>query len=301
MDRKTKKQKEKNKKKKAVALIKIAAQEDEQRKLARAEGLKKYHQIEVNEAQKYQQAIEAALNLGQMAQNSVYQEKEKDWALLGGIANGIAGPGAGISTAFNAMQENERIREENAKRRQQGAVMKAYYINLAVRASQNRPSVLSMEQLNKKYEAIMSWSPDTLFSFIKIISKGARRDDISDAVTVSIKWEQTNKSICIDGTLRAKIYAYPENKCVGCAYLVFPKEGTAKFSGEISGVCAFPKIEARHYYAKIEPVDLWELAPKGKKSKTDNLTLEKHREIVAKYEKDYQDELAWENSLNQKR
>ena len=295
----TREQEKESKKEREIALIKITPQEEKQKKYAHIEGLEKYHQMDVDDAKDYQKGIDAARELGIILQKSVYQEKEKDWALLGGIANGIAGPGAGISTAVNAMQENERIRAENAKRRQQGAEMNAFYQDLAFRAAQKKPVARTMEQLDKEYDAIMSWSPKTLFSRIIIKSKTAISDWKSGAVNVSVEWEQKNKSLCIDGALRAKIYA--ENKCVGCAYLVLPKEGTAKLSGKISGVCARPQIEASDYSVEIEPVDLWELAPKGKKSKTDNLTLEKHREIVAKYEKDFQDELAWENSLNQKR
>lgn len=39
---------------------------------------------------------------------------EGDWATLGGIASGIAGPAAGLATAVNVQSENERIRAQNA-------------------------------------------------------------------------------------------------------------------------------------------------------------------------------------------
>lgn len=42
-------------------------------------------------------------------------EKEKDWALAGGIASGIAGSGAGVATALNVQRENEEIRRKNAE------------------------------------------------------------------------------------------------------------------------------------------------------------------------------------------
>lgn len=42
-------------------------------------------------------------------------QKEKDWAVHGGIADGIAGPAAGVATAAKVMRENERIREQNAQ------------------------------------------------------------------------------------------------------------------------------------------------------------------------------------------
>lgn len=45
------------------------------------------------------------------------QEKEKDWAVLGGLASGLAGGGAGIATAVNTQLENQQIRDRNETRR----------------------------------------------------------------------------------------------------------------------------------------------------------------------------------------
>lgn len=42
------------------------------------------------------------------------QKKESDWAIRGGIAEGIAGPAAGLAVALNTMQSNEEIRAYNA-------------------------------------------------------------------------------------------------------------------------------------------------------------------------------------------
>lgn len=42
------------------------------------------------------------------------QKKEADWAIIGGIAEGIAGPAAGLAAAVNTMESNAKIREHNA-------------------------------------------------------------------------------------------------------------------------------------------------------------------------------------------
>lgn len=42
-------------------------------------------------------------------------EKEKDWAVHGGLASGIAGPVAGAVVAAKVMAENEQIRQRNAQ------------------------------------------------------------------------------------------------------------------------------------------------------------------------------------------
>ena len=54
-------------------------------------------------------------------------EKEKNWATHGGIASGLAGPGAGIATALNTMQENEKIRERNALQREAVSAVNTYF------------------------------------------------------------------------------------------------------------------------------------------------------------------------------
>ena len=43
-------------------------------------------------------------------------EKEKDWAVSGGIASAIGGAGAGIASAVNTQMENAEIRRRNAER-----------------------------------------------------------------------------------------------------------------------------------------------------------------------------------------
>jgi len=43
-------------------------------------------------------------------------EKEKDWAVSGGLASGIGGVGAGIASAINTQMENAEIRKRNAER-----------------------------------------------------------------------------------------------------------------------------------------------------------------------------------------
>lgn len=54
-------------------------------------------------------------------------EKEKNWATHGGIASGLAGPGAGIATALNTMQENEKIKERNALQREAVSAVNTYF------------------------------------------------------------------------------------------------------------------------------------------------------------------------------
>lgn len=261
--------------------------ENEQKKYAHLEGLQKYYQMNNDDVQKYQRGIEAMRELGMIMQRSVYQEKEKDWAIWGGIADGIAGPIAGIATAVNTMSDNKRIQSENATRREWGRKQNEFYQDLANQAQSECPRSISMMQLEKKYDTVLSWKPTTLFSLIKIKSTENKVDTQTGAVTVNVNWEQEDKSVCIDGSLRAKLYT-KDGMCAGCAFLVLPKMGTVGFKGTLSGICVSPK-PSTEYTVKIEPCNLWELAPKGSATfrNNDNLTDDEHRRLVSNSENDF--------------
>lgn len=264
-----------------------AKQEQEERQLANMEGLDKYHKMDTDAAREYQEGVAAIRRLGIMVQQSVYQEKESDWAVLGGIADGMAGPAAGIVTAANAIQDNARVKAENAARRAWGVEQNAFYQDLASQAEQKSPIALSMEELQRKYAAILSWAPSTLFSLVSLSDTKVEVDAQTGAVTVSTSWSQKDKSICIDGSFRAKIYT-SDGKCAGCAYLILPKVGTAGFKGRLSGICAYPK-PSDSYTVKVEPANLWELTLKDNSAfrKTDNLSVAEHRKIVSDSETEF--------------
>lgn len=261
--------------------------EEKERQLAHMEGLSKYHQMNEDEIKQHLEGVAKIRELGFIMQQSVYQEKEKDWAVLGGIAEGIAGPAAGIATAVDAIQDNARIKAENAARREWGAQQNQSYQKLADRAADEGPQSLSMSELNEKYDVILSWKPSTLYSFIELSDTKIDVDAQTGAVTVSVHWTQERRyrlaGLCIDGALRAKLYTC-FGEYAGCAYLVLPKEGTAKSSGTLSGICVKPKAQTiDQYTVKIEPVDLWEFASKGNATKltSDKLKDSAHRKIVA--------------------
>lgn len=268
-----------------------SALEQKQRTLAYLEGLEKFHTMDVADAEAYKEGIEAMRLVGMLMQESVYQEKKNDWSIVGGIADGIAGPAAGISAAVNTINENAKIDAENAARREWGKKQNAHYQDLANQAAAQRPHALTISELQKKYTAIMAWSPDTLFSIIKFKTPTVAVDDVTGAVTVTVDWEQNDRSLCIDGAIRAKLYS-EKGKCSGCAFLVLPKVGTSKFKGRLSGICSMPK-QANQYNVVLEPINLWELASTNNPSyrKCDNLTYEQHQKIVQRYDELFEAEM----------
>ena len=63
------------------------------------------------------------------------QQQETSWAIMGGIADGIAGPGAGVATALNVQAKNAQIRAQNQAN--MTAVMPAY-MSISSSAAGNR-------------------------------------------------------------------------------------------------------------------------------------------------------------------
>ncbi len=263
------------------------ATENDQRRLSKYEGLGKYVEMHAIEVANYQKGIQAMREIGVMMERSVYQEKEKDWAIHGGIAQGIAGPIAGIAAAANTMQENAKIQAQNAARREWAAKQNQFYQELANEAEQNQPRPISRYQLQQKYDAILSWAPSTLFALLEFSEPKVEITPQIGSVSVTVSWSQQDRSLCIDGSLRAKLYG-EDGACAGCAYLVLPKVGTTGFRGTLSGICAQPK-KSKTYTVVIEPINLWELAPKGKpvSSNSDHLSDEEHRRLVADGERKF--------------
>ena len=236
---------------------KYLEKENEQKHLSTLRGLEKYRAMDEADAAAYARGVEAIRQLGMIMQESVYQEKEKDWAVLGGLADGVAGPVAGIATAANAIQENVRIREENEARRAWGVQQNLYMSNLAAQAEEKRPYAMSMEELQKHFRADFWKKPSEFMKMLNMETVKIHPEPDSHAVTIVASWTR-KEDICIDGSIRAMLYD-DEHRYLGCAYLALPKVGTASERGEISGICANP-LSKNIASVEYEAISLWELA-----------------------------------------
>ena len=276
--------------------------ESVEKDLAYSKGFEKIYKSNTEDIERQQRTANNLRTIGYLMEKSVYQEEKVDWAVQGGIASGIAGTGAGIIAAASAMKKNAEIEEKNKAAREWGHQQNLSFQNMADRVSKNNIPLLSMDTIQKTYEIITSWSPDTLFSYLKFDDPTINVDQETKSITVSVSWHQQDRSICIDGAIRAKIYDIYK-KCVGCAHLALPTEGTKNFKGSLSGICATPSqttidiIDSSTYTVELEPIDLWELGLKNLPShkKTDGLTLEQHQKIVADYANAYNNE--FQNSV----
>ena len=208
---------------------------------------------------------------------------------MSGLASHVGGSGAGLYTAIDIAKKNEQISKRNEERIKSAAKTCLEISDLEYQAKKNRSKVI--DSISSEYVADLSWSPNTLFSKIKFHSIKLVLDDITGAISVFVSWKKDDLFLCIDGAIRAKLYT-ERGEYAGCAYLILPEEGTKEVSGELHGVCPYPK-PALEYEMVLEPIDLWEIRKRDSKPfrQTDNLSDEQHRRIVAEYRQNYEKEI----------
>lgn len=167
----------------------------------------------------YEEGQKAIRELGFLLSTSVSQEKKKDWAFLGGLADGIAGPGAGISVAANAIAENMEIEKRNAQARQAAnQTIRSLYAdasNLSADISdlENERKLMQYHLQAAKNKVVMEQhATDEIFEKLKITAKVTKRKDCEGLeVIVTLKNDfkvnvPENVQVAVDGTLSAKVF-----------------------------------------------------------------------------------------------
>ncbi len=231
------------------------------KKKSEAVGLDKIIVCEEQEAYNYSQGIAAMKTLGNAIGSSAYVEKERNWAVEGGIAQGIGGVAAGVSAAVNAMQENERIRDRNEANKKWAADTRDKFLQQARDAERNRPQSSNMKILESQYRVDFCDSPLALYGKLQEMTASVCIDNQNAAILmVKVSFPNSfnrGRDLCIDGALRGKVYD-KDSKLVGCAYLPFPKYGIDEMGSALLGYVMVDKLNPP-YSVKITPINLWRL------------------------------------------
>ena len=136
-------------------------------------------------------------------------QKESDWAIMGGIANGIAGPAAGVVAALDTQAHNASIRAQNQA--YVNGAMPAF-MNLTGSAQSMRSQADSLEKkMNETDEKLISDCQEqdvfNLLSFkdtvVMVSETGAVR--VNTTVQAKKKLKIGNFPAVIDGTINAHI------------------------------------------------------------------------------------------------
>ena len=193
-------------------------------------------------------------------------EQEHDWAVMGGFANGLAGPGAGIATAVNAQIENAQIRARNSQLLHETADIRGQMILTGAKQRNALQASCSeiIDRINAtKTKLIGKDSPEAClkalhFENTKIaVSKtGTCTVDAKVGLKRSEYYIFGDVKATIDGTIQGEIY--DGNKKIGTANLVLPLDGVPNANMiAIKGICLFCGQPGKKYTVKFNAENLW--------------------------------------------
>lgn len=162
------------------------------------------------------------------------QKKEGDWAIAGGIANGIAGPAAGMLAASQVMANNQKIQQHNEMMRRTSSNILSGMSGI----SSDRKSLVELkskalrrQQEAKRKIALPGHSSNDIWKHIqagknKIVKSETGVLHISLAVRIEEPFVlDVPKGVgtVLDGTLKAEVWF--DNKNLGTAYFPLPVDG----------------------------------------------------------------------------
>ena len=187
------------------------------------------------------------------------QQKERDWATWGGIADGIAGFGAGVSTAVDIQMQNMQIRAENEKRRRAALPGYMFMTNSAQGNRRNADEIMK-EIENFKLKLV---SDEPAAELMKKISFSNTDVLVSETGTAMVCTSASLDSkfrifddvpAIVDGTIIAEIY--DGDQLCGTAQLVLPIYGLGQ-NIPLNGICIDCCKPGKSYTAKFTAKNLW--------------------------------------------
>ncbi len=217
-----------------------------------------------------ERAAESARILGEAIATSAYQEKKADWAIMGGIASGIAGPGAGAAVAIDTMNKNAEIDARNNQNKAAAFKMGMDVWDLSDKAL-NDVSKLK-EKLNNTYELIDETREkivldnprnEELFNYLNVNSKSVQKQS-NNALKITLSINNAYKpdvpdavTMVVDGMLKATIYS--EEKYIGEVNIALPTFGLDCINRTVNltTYCDTYLPKNTSYDVKVECRNLW--------------------------------------------
>lgn len=204
-----------------------------------------------NEAKNQQDYARIILNMG--------QQKERDWAIWGGLAEGIAGVGAGVSTAIDIQMQNFEIRAENERRRQEA--LPAYML-ITESAQQNKKNADSIrkeiEQTKLKLvsdEHAVELMKKISFTHTDVLVSETGAAMVCTCASLDPKFRIFDDvRAVVDGTIIAKIY--DGDQICGTAQMVIPMYGLGQ-NVPLNGICIDCCKPGKTYTAKFVAKNIW--------------------------------------------
>lgn len=187
------------------------------------------------------------------------QQKERDWAIWGGVADGIAGFGAGVATAIDVQMQNMQIREENERRRQ--AALPGYMFMTGSAQQNRRNAEAIMKEVEEfRMKLLAEDSAEELMKHISfsntdvlVSETGAAMVCTSASLDPGFKIFEDVPAV-VDGTIVAKIYE--GDRIRGTAQLVLPVYGLGQ-NIPLNGICIDCCEPGKTYSVRFVAKNLW--------------------------------------------
>ena len=237
---------------------------DKLTKYAGLEGNEKTIRMLSEEVEQLRKSQKAMTNMASDAA-SLLLERERDWAVAGGIASGLAGGAAGVAAALDAQAENAGIRARNAETMNMIAQAQAHlYTSGAIDRNaaklQAQEKALEKERF-KLYQKLPAEALDTHLS----ISDTSVSISDTGAFRVSANVEMTDSLIIfdnvparIDGTLLCVLNQYGAD--IAEAQMVLPLYGLKPGQKEkisLKGICLNGANAKLPYTVKFKTDELY--------------------------------------------
>ena len=170
---------------------------------------------------------------------SAFMQKKGDWAIAGGIANGLAGPAAGVATAIDVMQKNAEIDKNNQAVTNLSFGMQSQIVSQQIAVKEEKARWLS--RLEKaKTRLVQELPQDQLMSLLscrvtekKISETGAIRLKVSVEQTKPLRIYEDVKAV-VDGSIQVLVYDGKEkNRNCAKGMICLPLEGCVPFTQEV--------------------------------------------------------------------
>lgn len=193
-------------------------------------------------------------------------EKEKDWAITGGLVQGIAGPAAGVAAALEVQEENKQIRKRNEERKKDYVKNNAdTIVEAAKKDNRLNDKVASLrKKINETpLKRVSNTSAEEVFKKLKFgqidytISKsGLIR--VTALVSSEIKYIYENVPAVVDGTLKGVLFQ--NEKEIGNALFVLPRNGVSDKFVNVTGICINANVDNETpIRVSFAPYHLWEI------------------------------------------
>lgn len=180
------------------------------------------------------------------------QQKERAWGWYGGIADGIAGPGAGIMAALQVEANNAEIRESN-RMNMMAKMPMMMSISDQIAGKTNNIEALR-EKINETQEKLIGEEASLeIYKKLKI-SPGivSVMNDGAHMVTTEIELPEDmhiygDVAAVVDGTLKAHVYCGDEE--ISVINLVLPADGVQK-NAVLQGMSLTGARKGEEYYVR---------------------------------------------------